>query len=294
MAASAASVTSVGVVAARAEDAKVTDQSVIDSRVKIAFEGAFFPNNVHSADKLGNSDKLGMGDSKNQFSGSIALTKQISNDLDWRLAGAFHVGKDWSVGASETVPGGTLAASLSDGFSFQTVDFDIGKHVKVQTADIRFFGGLRLLHADQKGFDYSFSATPTDPADKGGTYDKIGTSEYWGVGPRVGAEAYYPLGETWGLTGGVSGSVMWGRRTDRLGATLTNNEGGRQSATFFSESSNETVANVDASAGLSWTPLKGATFTAGYKIEQWHNLLENSDHRNQTFDGPFLRLEVKM
>jgi hypothetical protein len=295
VAASAASVTSASVIAAHAEDAKVTDPSVIDSRVKIAFEGAFFPNNVHSADKLGNSDKLGMGDSKNQFSGSIALTKQISPDMDWRLAGAFHIGKDWSVGESQTFPEGTVAASLSDGFSFQTFDFDIGKHVKVQTADIRFFGGLRILHADQKGFDYSISETPTDPADKGGSYDKIGSSEYWGVGPRVGAEAYYPLSETWGLTGAVSGSVMWGRRNDRLGISVTStNPDGHESVTLFSQSSSETVTNVDASAGLSWTPLVNTTFTAGYKVEQWHNLLENSDHSNQTFSGPFLRLEVKM
>jgi hypothetical protein len=295
VAASAASVTSAGVVAAHAQDTKVTDPSVIDSRVKIAFEGAFFPNNVHSADKLGNSDKLGMGDSKDNFSGSIALTKQISPDMDWRLAGAFRTGKDWSVNQSATVKGGTLAASLSDGFSFQTFDFDIGKHVKVQTADLRFFGGLRLLHADQNGFDYSFSATPSNPAARGTTFDKIGSSEYWGVGPRVGAEAYYPLGETWGLTGAVSGSVMWGRRNDRLGINVTvTNPAGHASATLFSQSSNETVTNVDASAGLSWTPLANTTFTAGYKVEQWHNLLENSDHKNQTFSGPFLRLEVKM
>jgi hypothetical protein len=54
------------------------------------------------------------------------------------------------------------------------------------------------------------------------------------------------------------------------------------------------VTNLDASAGLSWMPLEGATFTAGYKIEQWHNLLVNADSTTQTFHGPFLRLEVKM
>jgi len=293
VAASAASVTSAGVVAAHAEDTKVTDPSVIDSRVKIAFEGAFFPNTVHSSNKLGNSDKL--GDSKDNFSGSIALTKQISSDMDWRLAGAFRTGKDWSVGESQTFPEGTIAASLSDGFSFQTFDFDIGKHVKVQTADVRFFGGLRILHTDQKGYDYSFSATPNDPSDKGGSYDKIGSSEYWGIGPRAGAEAYYPLSETWGLTGSVSGSVMWGRRNDRFGINVTTtNPDNHQSVTLFSESSSEIVTSVDASAGLSWTPLANTTFTAGYKVEQWHNLLENSNHSNQTFNGPFLRLEVKM
>ena len=294
VAASAASVTSAGVVAAHAEDTKVTDPSVIDSRVKIAFEGAFFPNTVHSSNKLGNSDKL--GDSKDNFSGSIALTKQISSDMDWRLAGAFHLGKNrsWDVGGQITGNDpGFLTIGYGDDYSFQAFDFDVGKHVKVQSADIRFFGGLRLVHSDERGV-LSESFAPDDPADKGGTFDKIGSSEYWGIGPRVGAEAYYPLGESWGLTGAVSGSVMWGRRENGAGFRYDFTTGEHGSVTLGSESANQTVTNVDASAGLSWTPLQGATFTAGYKIEQWHNLLINADSSTQTFHGPFLRLEVKM
>lgn len=295
VAASAASVTSAGVVAAHAEDAKITDPSVIDSRVKIAFEGAFFQNNVHQDDKMGGTDKL--GNSNGDFSGSIALTKQFSSDMDWRLAGAFHMGKDRSWEASGQITGGSpgfLTVGYGDDYSFQTLDFDLGKHVKVQAADIRFFGGLRLVHSDERGV-LSESFTPDNPADRGGTFDKIGSSEYWGIGPRVGAEAYYPLGETWGLTGAVSGAIMWGRRENgaafRYDLTNPDQQG---SVTLGSESSNQTVTNLDASAGLSWTPLQGATFTAGYKIEQWHNLLINADSSTQTFHGPFLRLEVKM
>ncbi len=294
VAASAASVTSAGIVAAHAEDAKITDPSAIDSRVKIAFEGAFYQNNVHQDDKTGGSDKL--GNSNGDFSGSIALTKQFSPDMDWRLSGLFHLGKDRSWGVSGQLTGsnpGLLTIGYGDSYSFQAFDFDVGKHVKVQTADIRFFGGLRLVHSDERGA-VSESFTPDNPADKGGTVDKIGSSEYWGIGPRVGAEAYYPVGETWGLTGAVSGAVMWGRRTDETNFKFDFTNGNHGSGTVFSQSSNQTVTNLDASAGLSWTPLAGATFTAGYKVEQWHNLLVNADHSTSTFHGPFLRLEVKM
>ncbi|MBZ9794225.1 Lpg1974 family pore-forming outer membrane protein [Mesorhizobium sp. ES1-4] len=297
VAASAASVTSVGMVGAHAEDTKVTDPAAIDSRVKIAFEGAFFQNNIHSGDKFGASDKL--GDSNGDFSGSIALTKQFSPDMDWRLSGAFHLGKKRSFDFPDLIVGGSTPGILNfgygDDFSFQAFDFDVGKHVKVQAADIRFFGGLRLVHSDETG-TFSERFTPDNPgADKGGTVDKVGSSEYWGIGPRVGAEAYYPLGENWGLTGAASGAVMWGRRTDRTGFNYNvTNPDSQGSVTLFSESANQTVTSLDASAGLSWTPLAGATFTAGYKVEQWHNLLVNADHSNQTFSGPFLRLEVKM
>ena len=286
--------TSVGVVAAHAGEGQAVDQAVIDSHIKLAFEGSFFNNEVHDGDKLGFAPDV-LGHSKGGFNGSVALTKQISPDMDWRLAGAFHLGRDWSESESETFPEGVIKASLSHGFDFQTVDFDLGKHVKVQTADIRFFGGLRLLHAEQTGFDLGFSATPSNPADKGGSVDKVGSSEFWGIGPRAGVEAYYPVGETWGLTGSAAASVMWGRRTDSIGfgVTSTNPDGHFSESVDFRHSS-ETVSNVEASLGLSWTPIANTTFTAGYKFEQWHNLIVNADQKNQTFDGPFLRLEVKM
>ncbi|MBZ9847275.1 hypothetical protein LB565_04630 [Mesorhizobium sp. CA14] len=294
VAASAASVTSVGVATAHATEGQATDQTVIDSRIKLAFEGSFFRNEIHDGDKLGlTPDKL--GHSKAGFNGAVSLTKQISPDMDWRLAGAFHTGRDWSEGESLAEGSGVFSASLSHGFDFQTVDFDVGKHVKVQSADVRFFGGLRLLHADQTAIDFSESFTPSDPAAEGGSFDKLGTSEFWGIGPRVGAEAYYPIGESWGLTGSVAGSVMWGRRKDEFLLTeTTTNPDSHQTLSDESQHSSETVYNVEASAGLSWAPITNTTFTAGYKIEQWHNLIVNADHKNQTFDGPFIRLEVKM
>ncbi|WP_434722333.1 Lpg1974 family pore-forming outer membrane protein [Mesorhizobium sp. RIZ17] len=295
VAASAASVTAIGVGSAQATEAQPPDQTAIDSRVKLAFEGAYFWNNIHNDDKL-SSDKL--GNSNGDISGSVALTKQISPDLDWRLAGAFHVGKDRSALVDEfpvTNPAGFVTATYGDGYSFQAFDFDIGKHVKVQQADIRFFGGLRLVHSDETLGEISEKFTPTNPADKGISADKIGTAEYWGIGPRVGAEAYYPVGENWGLTGSASGAVMWGRRTERSGFNVsTTNPVQHFSETVASQGSNETVSSLDASLGLSWTPIANTTFTAGYKIEAWHNLLVNADHKNQVFQGPFLRLEVKM
>ena len=296
VAASAASVTTIGMATAHATEAQPTDQAVIDSRIKLSFEGAYFWNNVHNDDKL-SSDKL--GNSNGDISGSVALTKQISPGLDWRLSGTFHVGKNRSVllgeGTVTNPSDGVVSVNFGDDYAFQAFDFDVGKHVKVQQADIRFFGGLRLVHSEETVGKLSETFTPDNPADKGISADKVGTSEYWGIGPRVGAEAYYPVGENWGLTGAVSGSVMWGRRTNRLGFNVSQtNPDQHFSATVFSEGANQTVSNLDASAGLSWTPMPNTTLTAGYKIEAWHNLLLNADHKNQVFQGPFLRLEVKM
>ncbi|MEP6567243.1 MAG: Lpg1974 family pore-forming outer membrane protein [Mesorhizobium sp.] len=292
VAASAASVTSIGVVDAKAADAQATDPSVIDSRINIAFEGAVYMSDVHNGD-----DKL--GDSNGDLYGSIALTRQISPDIDWRLAGAYHAGNDRNWDVNVTQPEGTFNLSVGDSFNFQTLDFDVGKHVKVQAADIRFFGGLRLLHVKEK-FGVSEGIFPTDPTDKSGTVDKVGTSEFYGIGPRIGAEAYYPLGETWGLTGAVSGSAMWGRQTTKLALdALTNDPSSpdpQPEANHFgiSQHSNEVVTNVDLAAGVTWAPWTNTSFTAGYKVEQWHNLLQNADKNTQTFHGPFLRLDVKM
>ncbi|RUT83098.1 MAG: hypothetical protein E5Y04_30660 [Mesorhizobium sp.] len=297
VAASAASVTSVGVVAAHAADAQVTDPAVVDSRIKIAFEGAVYQSNV---DKLGDSsDKLGENNGFGDLYGSVALTKAISADVDWRLAGAFHAGQDNDFGFNVPTGSGTVDLSFGNSYNFQTLDFDIGKHVQAQSADIRFFGGLRLLHAKEK-LNLHQGVTPTDPTtDKAGSADKLGSSEFYGIGPRVGAEVYYPLGETWGLTGAVSGSAMWGRRTDKISlhAEVTDPSDPTPDLPVdvsASQHSSEVVTNIDLSGGVTFRPWDNTTFTAGYRVEQWHNLLELSDKSTQTFNGPFLRLEVKM
>lgn len=295
VAASAASVTAMGVATANATEAQPSDQTVIDSRIKMSFEGSYFWNNLHNNDDKLSSDKLGKGNG--DISGAVSLTKQISPDWDWRLAAAVQLGNDRSTLLFEqpvTNPNGLVTGTYSDGYSFQTFDFDVGKHVKVQQADIRFFGGLRLVHSEETLAEISEQFTPTNPADKGIVFGEASKAEYWGIGPRVGAEAYYPVGENWGLSGAVSGSVMWGRRTERVWESLSTTTGQHASETLFSQGSNETVSNLDASLGLSWTPITNTTFTAGYKIEAWHNLLVNADHNNQVFQGPFLRLEVKM
>ncbi|TGP27122.1 hypothetical protein EN827_05660 [Mesorhizobium sp. M1D.F.Ca.ET.184.01.1.1] len=74
---------------------------------------------------------------------------------------------------------------------------------------------------------------------------------------------------------------MWGRRIDRVGVNVTQaNPNEHASETLFNEGSGETVSNVDASLGVSWTPMVNTTFTAGYKIEAWHKLLVNADHES--------------
>ncbi|TIM21491.1 MAG: hypothetical protein E5Y74_13680 [Mesorhizobium sp.] len=296
VAASAASVTSMGVVAAYAADAQVIDPTVVDSRIKIAFEGAVYQSDV---DKLGGtSDKLGSGSDYGDLYGSVALTKQISPDVDWRIAGAFHAGQDNDFNFNAPTGSGTVDLSFGNSYNFQTLDFDVGKHVQVQSADIRFFGGLRLLHSKEE-LNIHEGITPTDPAtDKTASADKLGSSEFYGIGPRVGAEVYYPLGETWGLTGAVSGSAMWGRRTNKFSLTATSHDPSNPPDTNVSvgesQHSSEVVTNIDLSGGVTFKPWENTTFTAGYRVEQWHNLLLLSDKSTQTFNGPFLRLEVKM
>ncbi|QKD03941.1 hypothetical protein EB235_22635 [Mesorhizobium loti R88b] len=287
-------------VTAHAADAVAVDPTVVDSRIKIAFEGAVYQSNV---DKLGDtSDKLGNGNSFGDLYGSVALTKAISADVDWRLAGSYHAGQDndFSLNIPETNPNGNANVSFGNSYNFQTLDFDLGKHVEVQAADIRFFGGLRFLHSKEK-LNFHEGFTPDDPAnDKSGNADKLGSSEFYGIGPRVGAEVYYPLGETWGLTGALSGSAMWGRRTNELSFdSVTNDPNGtppqpRETHVSESQHSSEVVTNIDLSGGVTFKPWENTTFTAGYRVEQWHNLLQLSDKSTQTFDGPFLRLEVKM
>ena len=297
VAASAASVTYVGVVAAHAAHAQVIDPSrgrfpALRSPLKGRSISPMSTSSAAPATSWATATTLAI------FMGSVALTKQISSDVDWRLAGAFHAGQDndFSLSVPETSPDGTLALSFGNSYNFQTLDFDVGKHVQAQSADIRFFGGLRLLHSKEE-LNFHEGFTPTDPAtDKTANADKLGSSEFYGVGPRIGAEVYYPLGETWGLTGAVSGSAMWGRRTNKISLTAFEHDPSSPPDTNVnvSESQHSSEVVTPPFRGVTFKPWENTTFTAGYRVEQWHNLLLLSDKSTQTFNGPFLRLEVKM
>jgi hypothetical protein len=299
----AASATSVGAVDAVAADYVEADPAVIDSRITLAFEGGVMQSDFED-DKLGSTDKLGDHDA--DIYGAISLTKQISADIDWRLSGAYHVGSERSWDLGVDLGEGALDIHLGDDFDFQTIDFDIGKRWQVSNADIRLFGGVRGLHVSEN-FDFGLGVTPDDPLDKTGSTDKVGSSDFYGIGPRIGIEGYYAIGPTWGLSGGLAGAAIWGRRSTDLDASafFDDPDDGNPAtdvSASFDQDEDEVITNIELKAGVTFMPWDNAAFTVGYRIDHWDQLLsgfsgiggDDDGDQDQTFHGPFLKLEVKI
>lgn len=272
-------------------------QSAIDYRINVAFEGGVLFTD-YQQDKVGLSDKL--GETNGDMYGAVSVRRMYDTDLDWRLAAAFHLGASDDFDFFTNVPGsGSISFNSGQDYNFQTLDFDLGKHIRLRETDVRLFAGLRGLHVHE-GFDAGFNLVPADPlADKAGTVDKMGSTNFWGVGPRIGAEAHHNVRGNWGVTGALSASAMWGRRHqeasfeahffDPLPAPTNTDIVFNQS-----QSSYEVVTNLEAKAGVTWEFKPGKMITGGYRVDAWDNLLTQGETTSQTFHGPFLRLDVKM
>jgi hypothetical protein len=290
----AASAAPFGVSDAIADD---MSQAGIDTRIHFAFEGGAL-STKYQQDKLGATDKL--GDTDADLYGSISVGRMYDTDLDWRLSGAVHLGSDNSYDLTLPIPGsGTVSFGENAGFNFQTLDFDLGKHVQVNNTNIRFFAGVRGLHVRETAGG-SFTLMPADPTmDKAGTLDKLGTTDYWGVGPPIGAEVYHEVGRNWGFVGSLSGSAMYGRRdmdqtfsVDLFDPTPL--PGTTTDVTLSAnQRSSEVVTNVEAKAGIKWEFAPGKSITGGYRLDSWNNLLTMGDDESQLFQGVFVNVGLK-
>jgi hypothetical protein len=284
---------------ANAQDLDVTP-GAIDYRINLAFEGgALLFNNAEEDDKLGGIDKLGTNGSSSNAYGAISYSRMYDNGLDWRLSGAAHFASNFESDFTVNSGGNSLNFGAESDFNYQTVDFDLGKHVKNGQVDIRLFAGLRALHSRERiGTD--FTLTPADPLmDKSGQIDKLGTSDFLGIGPRLGADIYYDMGQNWGLTGGASAAAMWGRRKDNLDFTalITDPTNVPPDTTFGisqSNSSSEVVTNFSLNGGVTWDFMPGKTITGGYRLDHWRNLRGFADDDGYTAHGPYLKINVKM
>lgn len=293
MATAASSAAPFAVSQANAQDLDIGQQA-IDYRINLAFEGgALLFNDNEDDDKLGGSDKLG---TDHNAYGAISYTKMIDDGLDWRLSGAAHFvnNSDSELYFNEGTNSATFGSNSH--FNYQTLDFDLGKRVKAGEVDLRLFAGLRAVHS-RESLEYGIDTLDTSDG-KVGQLDKLGSSRFIGVGPRIGVEAHYDMGQNWGLVGGASAAAMWGQRRESLDFSVFENDPGDIppiSTTSFSQTntSTEVVTNFSINGGLAWEFQPGKTVTGGYRLEQWRNLRSFSDD-SFTAHGPFIKLDVKM
>lgn len=227
--------------------------------------------------------------------------------------------------ANNEVPTATSSAD----FKYDAVDLDAGQYIDVGTRlRMRLFGGLRFARVESDRSDnYSasynvFGPDEDDPDDQEliGTllYNESDTldSKFSGVGPRMGIDTSYHLGNCFGVIGHFAGALLVGNtKTTTNSATQLSFDPtpgvlfeGTQST---SSENNETrvVPAFDAKLGLDYTYIFAnqsmLSLELGY---QWTQYIDAVDRLNANiipgvisrstssvgFDGPYLTLNWKV
>jgi hypothetical protein len=181
------------------------------------------------------------------------------------------------------------------------VDFAVGRDLGIgNKAEVTF--GVRVADlysratGNVSGGTLGFTPPPTPrPILTGlfsGPYSQ--TSEYLGVGPRLGLDGSVPLGAHWTLDWLVGAAALFG--DSRL-----NTVGFAASPHFptVSFSSSPTVFNVDGQAGLSYWLYPGASIMFSYRADAYFGALKTFNatgavvNIDRVFNGPMLRFTIR-
>ena len=206
-------------------------------------------------DELGGLAPLRPGRDGGMF--GFAFGYSIDPVWDWRFA--YRVNS--FAKANATDPG--LSATASNEFWFQHFDLEIGYRLRsVAGADVRIFAGPRLLNAHNH-MSYGFV-----DRSKLGTFDH--DVELWGVGPRAGIQASFPLGQSSAsLNVSGAGSVIFSQVDHRF---VFNTSGYGPGPGYSTTTASPTVYNVEGSVGVGFRINPKATVEIGYQAQQWWNL----------------------
>ncbi len=194
--------------------------------------------------------------------------------------------------------------------TYVAVDFEAGYTMAMgQNSNLRLFGGLRAADFNQK----AKGSSTVSPATIAFAYEGSRKTKFFGVGPRIGANGSFGIGNSgFNLFGGISGALLFGRYSDkhsfvdsRLPRFLP------QTYSYTNEKKTKLVPNVEGELGLGYNfkTSGGSTvgLQVGYKADAWFGtgsrraLFAHSDNLNEgspfkdkagddIFHGPFVRL----
>ena len=201
-----------------------------------------------------------------------------------------------SFGGSQYQEGGEYYSSFESQGEYKedhmVIDLEIGRDVGLGgTARARIFGGLRFAKFDGAGKLSSNYTVGSNYTNFGGESRIKTTQRFSGAGPRIGIDAMIPLANNLRADINVAGSALYGRRKISVRDTL-------YSEFSESESKNVIVPNVEASVALTYLLGANASISAGYKAEQFWNVMptlgggEGFGSDDRLLHGPFVRLTI--
>jgi hypothetical protein len=290
--------TSASTGAAVAQDA-ITPEG---GKYTLTFEGTFGRLDNAPADKWGASggpvDKFGVfdefGEPSLSYAGALSLTRDIGENRDARIGLAFGGTPNNVETFSSGFGSGFYSNSLTNDLSFGALDVDMGMTRNLAAGNVRLFGGLRGLVTRSSS---ELDADKTGSGGSGGEYlnaDFDFASSFVGIGPRVGAGfSTGPKARGFGLSAEVGAAAIFGQRSDDFLISINSSGGPPNSTTGDSNSSSQTVMNLDGKVSIDYYFSEKAKLSVGYQARQFWNVDAFSDDENpasqpRLMDGAFI------
>lgn len=217
-----------------------------------------------------------------------------SDDANANPSGGFGVG------------GAPLDATSSNvKFKYDAVDLDVGQYLNLGThLQTRWFAGLRFAQITQDQTSNFAIVTGTTPPSN----LEEATAKFTGIGPRLGVDGNYHLGNNFGFVTQLAASLLVG--TTESNAAITN------IYSTDNPSQNRVVPALDGKLGFDYNKAmhNGGRFAieAGYQISEYFNALDKTSNStppvllsspyvpsgtsssNVGFQGPYLSVKYKV
>lgn len=202
-------------------------------------------------------------------------------------------------------------------FDYHALDLELAQSIQMGCSfKVRYFGGVRYADLDHD-FDISFFQ-----GDSPFLINRINevisrqSSEYWGVGPRFGAEGSYAFGCGFGMIGQIATSLLVGeidsRHAEETNFTLQTLVLDETSRAHYPNEI-RVVPNIDAHLGFDYRyhfcnySRTTLSVEAGYQVIHYFNTVERFASNqidepvwrgrqvlDTTFDGPYVGVQVKV
>ncbi|MCG3267364.1 Lpg1974 family pore-forming outer membrane protein [Yoonia sp. I 8.24] len=221
-------------------------------------------------------EKIGDSNSDAGYLASLSLGRQLAPGKDMSFGLTLGGVPDNDI----TVTDGSDTFVRSNDFSFAALDFEMGRSLPMQGADVRLFYGARALYSNSE-------QEKLGREDVSGGYEASykTESEYLGVGPRVGigfATNPTPLGATGqiGFSGELGASVLFGERKDTFSYEASESGFSSGFSSGFTES--KTAASLDAQLGVDYYFSPATKVSVGYQLQQLWNIDVTSDEDGES------------
>lgn len=247
----------------------------------------------------------GLGIASESFKPRIGFEVAAGFDYRWP-ASLWHVSAQVRYGQAGTRTKARTLAGYYTGYYWSAnatakhkerhwlVDFAVGRDIGIGLGQTQLKAGLRIAELQAKT-----TGAGSVYVSYYGTYNFsfAQRSKFLGVGPRVGLEGAVPLGGAWSIDWLAGAAVLFGDRKFDAAANVTgpiNLFGGG-----VTSSSNGSVLNVDAQAGVSYAFNPNAKLTLSYRFDGYWNALRTFDaagniaNQDRFYHGPMVRLTVR-